>query len=119
MIKLTTKKFIILGKTHIKKWYFLVVEPLSLDTPPPLYLSNDNSVTFSDTELSQKTRFQSIPIAVLCLYDIQRENLVFKKFSLCLAKVFHDLFLLIDIYILHAILFLFFFLYFMRFWSIF
>ena len=34
-------------------------------------------------KLSQKTRFQSVPIAALRLYDIQRENLVFKK-SLCL-----------------------------------
>ena len=34
-------------------------------------------------ELSHKNRFQSVPIAVLCLYKIQRENLVFKKF-LCM-----------------------------------
>ena len=34
-------------------------------------------------ELSQNTRFQYVPIAALCLYDIQRENLVFKK-SLCI-----------------------------------
>ena len=33
-------------------------------------------------ELSQKTRFQSAPIAALCLYNKQRENLVFKD-SLC------------------------------------
>ena len=30
-------------------------------------------------ELPQKTRLQSIPIAALCLYNIQHENLVFKK----------------------------------------
>ena len=30
-------------------------------------------------ELSQKTMFQSVPIAALCLYNIQRENLVFKN----------------------------------------
>ena len=30
-------------------------------------------------ELSQKNRFQSVPIAALCLYNIQPENLVFKK----------------------------------------
>ena len=30
-----------------------------------------------------KTRFQSVLIAALCLYNIQRENLVFKK-SLCI-----------------------------------
>ena len=30
-------------------------------------------------ELSQKTRFQFVPIAALCLYNIQSENLVFKK----------------------------------------
>ena len=34
-------------------------------------------------ELSQKTRFQSVLIAALRLYNIQRENLVFKK-SLCM-----------------------------------
>ena len=28
-------------------------------------------------KLSQKTRFQFVPIAALCLYNIQRENLVF------------------------------------------
>ena len=33
-------------------------------------------------ELSQKIRFQSVPIAALCIYNIQRENLVF-KISLC------------------------------------
>ena len=32
--------------------------------------------------LSHKTRFQSEPIAALCLYNIQHENLVFKN-SLC------------------------------------
>ena len=31
-------------------------------------------------ELSQKTRFQSVPIAALCLYNIQRENLAFKNY---------------------------------------
>ena len=35
------------------------------------------------SELSQKTMFQSVPIAALCLYNIQRENLVFKN-SLCM-----------------------------------
>ena len=30
-------------------------------------------------ELSQKNRFQSVRITALCLYNIQRENLVFKK----------------------------------------
>ena len=34
---------------------------------------------FHNTELSQKTRFQSVRIAALCLYNIQLENLVFKK----------------------------------------
>ena len=33
----------------------------------------------------KKNRFQSVPIAALCLYNIQRENLVFKKFSLFLT----------------------------------
>ena len=37
----------------------------------------------SYNELSQKTRFQSVPIAALCLYNIQCENLVFKN-SLCI-----------------------------------
>ena len=32
-------------------------------------------------ELFQKARFQSVPIAALCLYNIQRENLVFKNLS--------------------------------------
>ena len=35
-----------------------------------------------DNELSQKNRFQSVPIGALCLYNIQRENLIFKKISL-------------------------------------
>ena len=39
---------------------------------------NENCST-SYNELSQKTRFQSVPIAALCLYNIQRKNLVFKK----------------------------------------
>ena len=34
-------------------------------------------------ELSQKNRLQSVPIAALCLYYIQRENLGFKKY-LCI-----------------------------------
>ena len=34
-----------------------------------------NAVLYN--ELSHKTRFQSVPIAALCLYNIQRENLVF------------------------------------------
>ena len=33
-------------------------------------------------ELSKKKQVQSVPIAALCLYNIQRENLVFKN-SLC------------------------------------
>ena len=36
-------------------------------------------------ELSQKTRSQSVRMAALCLYNIQRENLVFKK-SLGICK---------------------------------
>ena len=33
-------------------------------------------------ELSQKNRFQSVPIPALCLYNIvERENLVFKNLS--------------------------------------
>ena len=39
-------------------------------------------------ELSQKTRFQSAPIAALCLYNIQGENLVFKK-SLCICHQYN------------------------------
>ena len=34
---------------------------------------------FLYNELSQKNRFQSVPIAALCLYNIQRENLGYKK----------------------------------------
>ena len=37
-------------------------------------------------ESSQKTRFQSVPIAAFCLYNIQRENLVFKKY-LCIKQI--------------------------------
>ena len=37
---------------------------------------------FIYNELSQKTRFQSVQIAALCLYNIQRENQFFKKISL-------------------------------------
>ena len=33
----------------------------------------------------KKTRFQSDPIAALCLYNIQRENLVIKN-SLCIIS---------------------------------
>ena len=40
-------------------------------------------ILFTYNELSQKIRFQSEPIATLCLYNIQRENLVFKD-SLCI-----------------------------------
>ena len=32
--------------------------------------------------MNEKTSFQSVPIAAMCLYNIQRENLVFKN-SLC------------------------------------
>ena len=42
-------------------------------------------VTVWYNELSQKNRFQSVPIAALCLYNIQRENLVFKN-SLSMRK---------------------------------
>ena len=38
-------------------------------------------------ELSQKTSFQSAPIATLCVYNIQREKSVFKKISLYLMYV--------------------------------
>ena len=39
----------------------------------------------------KKTRFQSVPIAALCLYNVQRENLVFKK-SLCRwGYLFHEI----------------------------
>ena len=37
-------------------------------------------------ELSQKNRIQSVPIAALCLYNIQRENLVLKN-SLCIQSM--------------------------------
>ena len=40
----------------------------------------------SFNELSQKTRFQSVPIPALCLYNIQRENLVLKN-SLCILPL--------------------------------
>ena len=36
-------------------------------------------------ELSPKNRFQSVPIAGLYLYSMQRENLVFKN-SLCISE---------------------------------
>ena len=70
--------------------------------PPPMgtfYMKHTLSVTVSRlvrqqfcywfivkyNELSQKTSFQSVPIAALCLYNIQRKNLVFKN-SLCMYK---------------------------------
>ena len=40
----------------------------------------------SYNELSLKTRFQSVPIAALCLYNIQRESLVF-KYSVCTCQM--------------------------------
>ena len=42
-------------------------------------------------ELSQKNRFQSVPIVALCLYNIQRENLVFKN-SLCITTKKYQVF---------------------------
>ena len=44
-----------------------------------VYTSSDCSDTMN---YPQKNRFQSVPIADLCLYNIQRENLVLKN-SLC------------------------------------
>ena len=41
--------------------------------------------TFNYNELSQKNKFQSVPISALGLFNIQRENLVFKN-SLCISK---------------------------------
>ena len=38
--------------------------------------------------IPKKTRFQSERIAALCLYNIQRENLVFKKFSLYYTPIY-------------------------------
>ena len=46
---------------------------------------SQNAILMCYNELSQKTRFQSVPIAALCLYNIQRENLVFKN-SLCIIR---------------------------------
>ena len=42
---------------------------------------------FLYNELSQKTRFQTVPIAELCLYNIQHENLVFLKISLYIKLI--------------------------------
>ena len=53
--------------------FLLMVRPLTCP-PPPNYIFYN--------ELSPKNRFQSLPIAALRRYNIQRENLVFKK-SLC------------------------------------
>jgi len=39
---------------------------------------------FCYNALSQKARFQSVPNAALYLYNIQRENMVFKN-SLCIT----------------------------------
>ena len=35
----------------------------------------------------KKNRYQSVPIAALCLYNIQRENLVFKNLSVVQEKM--------------------------------
>ena len=44
-----------------------------------IYLHKKYVCTYN--ELSQKTRFPSVPIAALCLYNIQRDNLVLKMLS--------------------------------------
>ena len=49
-----------------------------------LYSIELSTVLIISNELSQKTRFQSVQIAALWLYNIQRESLVFKK-SLCMT----------------------------------
>ena len=41
------------------------------------YIQVHLRLTYS--ELSHKTRFQIVLIAALCLYNMQRENLVFKN----------------------------------------
>ena len=41
-----------------------------------------NVVLLHTMNYPKKTRFQSVPIAALCLYNIQRKNLIFKN-SLC------------------------------------
>ena len=53
--------------------------------PPPGQAERTLVVIYN--ELSKKTRFQSVPIAALCLINIQRENLVFKN-SLCIILAF-------------------------------
>ena len=40
-------------------------------------------LSFLIQRIIQKTRFQSVPIAALFLYNIQRENLVFINLSVC------------------------------------
>ena len=47
------------------------------------FLCFNDDYMYKYNELSQKNRFQSVPIAAFCLYNIQRENLVFKN-SLCI-----------------------------------
>ena len=57
-----------------------------------MYVSNRfffNVCNFKYNELSQKTRFQFVPIAALYLYNIQRENLVFKILSVSQQSLQH------------------------------
>ena len=54
------------------------------------YFEQSYALVENYNELSQKTGFQSVPIAALCLYNIQRENLVLKN-SLCTLAHKHTL----------------------------
>ena len=49
-------------------------------------------IYYTTINYPKKNRFQSVPIVALCLYNIQRENLVFKN-SLCIYHPFPICFL--------------------------
>ena len=64
---------------------FLSISQLSLFYHRPTNISHIKSKSLSSNELSQKTRCQSVPIAALCLYNIQRE---FKNFLCSILRDF-------------------------------
>ena len=67
--------------------FTVVSSPVTLNTVVTETITEEFKITFRYNELSQKIRFQS-QIAALCLYNIQRENLGFKK-SLSTYSLLH------------------------------
>ena len=56
-----------------------IIHNVIIDGQKKLHYKSAQSITYND--LSQKTRFESVPTAVLGLYNILLENLVFLNLS--------------------------------------